>query len=106
MVFSSLEFLFLYLPLTLLLYYIIPSKHLKWRNLVLLIMSLIFYGWGEPVYAFLMIFTVYSFVYMTKNCYSAAMASIVAEGVMTKTETGVIAAFEQHPKQSRSPAVE
>ena len=41
---------------------------------------------------FLMIFTVYSFVYMTKNCYSAAMASIVAEGVMTKTETGVIAA--------------
>ena len=36
MVFSSLEFLFLYLPVTLLLYYAVPHKYLKWRNFVLL----------------------------------------------------------------------
>ena len=58
MVFSSLEFLFLYLPVTLLLYFIIPPKYLKWRNFILLITSLVFYGWGEPVYVFLMVFTI------------------------------------------------
>ena len=58
MVFSSLEFLFLYLPVTLLLYYAVPKKHLKWRNVVLLVTSLIFYGWGEPIYVFLMIATI------------------------------------------------
>ncbi len=58
MVFSSLEFLFLYLPVTLLFYFLIPKKFIKWRNLELLVMSLIFYGWGEPIYVFLMIFTI------------------------------------------------
>ena len=47
MVFSSLTFLFAYLPITLLLYFMVP---LAWRNLVLLVVSLFFYGWGEPVY--------------------------------------------------------
>ena len=47
MVFSSLTFLFLYLPLTLLVYFLSP---LRWRNFVLLVVSLLFYGWGEPVY--------------------------------------------------------
>ena len=55
MVFSSLEFLFLYLTATLLLYFIVP---LKARNAVLLGVSLIFYGWGEPIYVFLMAFTI------------------------------------------------
>lgn len=54
MVFSSLEFLFVFLPITLMLYYFAP-KNIK--NLILLIMSLIFYAWGEPVYIFLMIFS-------------------------------------------------
>ncbi len=52
MVFSSTVFLFFYLPLVLLIYYMTP---LKWRNAVLLVFNLIFYGWGEPVYLFLMI---------------------------------------------------
>ncbi|MCD8016734.1 MAG: MBOAT family protein [Oscillospiraceae bacterium] len=52
MVFSSLIFLFLYLPVVLLIYYIFPAK---WRNLWLFIVNLIFYGWGEPVYVFLML---------------------------------------------------
>lgn len=51
MVFSSLYFLFLYLPIVLLLYYVTP---LKWRNLLLLIANLIFYAWGEPVYILIM----------------------------------------------------
>ena len=51
MVFSSLTFLFLYLPLTLLAYFLTP---LKWRNFVLLLVSLLFYGWGEPVYIVIM----------------------------------------------------
>ena len=51
MVFSTPYFLFLYLPMVLLLYYISP---LKWRNLVLLVVNLIFYGWGEPVYIVIM----------------------------------------------------
>ena len=55
MVFSSLYFLFLYLPIVLLVYYITP---LKWRNLWLLVVNLIFYGWGEPTYILLMIFTI------------------------------------------------
>ena len=41
---------------------------------------------------FALIFIVYSLIYMTKNCYSAAMAAIVSEGIMTKSETGLIAA--------------
>ena len=51
MIFSTPYFLFLYLPIVLLLYYIVP---LKLRNLVLLIVSLAFYGWGEPVYIVIM----------------------------------------------------
>lgn len=54
MVFSSLVFIFAFLPLTILIYYICPD-HMK--NAVLLFASLIFYGWGEPVYIALMIFT-------------------------------------------------
>lgn len=42
---------------------------------------------------FLLAFISYALVYMTKNCYSAAMASIVNEGIMTKSQTGLIAAI-------------
>ncbi len=58
MVFSSLEFLFLYLPLTLAAYFVVPAKYLGARNIVLFILSLAFYGWGEPAYVFLMLFTI------------------------------------------------
>ncbi len=51
MVFSSLVFLFAYLPITLAIYYLAP---LRWRNAVLLIFNLLFYGWGEPVYIVIM----------------------------------------------------
>ena len=55
MVFSSLMFLFVFLPVTLAVYYIVP---LKARNLVLLAVSLLFYGWGEPVYILVMLLSV------------------------------------------------
>ena len=53
MVFSSLHFLYLFLPLCLLLYFLMPS--LKAKNAVLLVFSLVFYAWGEPVYVLLML---------------------------------------------------
>ena len=51
MVFSSVLFLFQYLPLVLLCYYLTP---LRWRNLTLLALNLVFYAWGEPVYILIM----------------------------------------------------
>lgn len=51
MVFSSVLFLIYYLVAVLLIYYIIP---LKYRNIFLLIVNCIFYGWGEPLYIFIM----------------------------------------------------
>lgn len=53
MVFASLLFLFIFLPLNLILYY--SSKNPKWRNWVLIAFSLIFYGWGEPIWISLLI---------------------------------------------------
>ena len=56
MVFSSLIFLFLFLP-TFLLCYFIPKKR-KTKNIVLLIFSLLFYGYGEPIYVLLMVLSI------------------------------------------------
>ncbi len=53
MVFSSLLFLFAYLAVTLFLYYIIPN--MRYRNWVLFIVSMLFYGWGEPLYIIVML---------------------------------------------------
>lgn len=55
MVFSSLLFMFVYLPVVLAVYYCVPRR---WRNLWLFIVNLIFYGWGEPVYILLMLFSI------------------------------------------------
>lgn len=55
MIFSSIFFLFVFLPITLLLYYIVPWKL---KNLMLLLCSLVFYAWGEPVYVLLMLFSI------------------------------------------------
>ena len=55
MLFSSLEFLFADLPVTILVYFLSP---VKFRNLWLFLVSLFFYGWGEPVYVLLMVATI------------------------------------------------
>ncbi len=56
MVFSSTTFLFFFLPLTLVLYFLVPSK--TYRNIALLVVSLVFYAWGEPVYVLLMMISI------------------------------------------------
>ena len=53
--FSSLPFLFGFLPITLAIYFAVP---LRWRNLALLLASLVFYGWGEPVYISIMVLSI------------------------------------------------
>ncbi len=55
MVFSSIPFLYFFLPSVLLVYLVAPKKA---KNAVLLIFSLLFYWWGEPKYALLMVFTI------------------------------------------------
>ena len=55
MVFSSLTFLFVFLPIVLLIYYISPNPL---KNFVILLFSLIFYAWGEPKFIFLIILSI------------------------------------------------
>lgn len=55
MVFSSLEFIFRFLPLFLLFYYITPNKY---KNITLFICSICFYAFGEPVYVVLILFSI------------------------------------------------
>ena len=55
MLFSSVTFLYYFLPIVLLVYYVVP-KQLK--NFVLFLASLLFYAWGEPKYVFLMLISV------------------------------------------------
>ncbi len=54
MVFSSVVFLFRFLPLFFILYYLIPGRM---KNVILFLGSLLFYAWGEPVYVLLMLFS-------------------------------------------------
>ncbi|PFI18598.1 MBOAT family O-acyltransferase [Bacillus cereus] len=56
MVFSNLVFLCLFLPAVLLIYYAVRKEL---RNVVLLFFSLVFYAWGEPIYVFLMLFSIF-----------------------------------------------
>ena len=58
MLFSSIPFLYYYLPAVLILYFLVPGFL---KNTVLLLASLFFYGWGEPVYLFLMIGSILMF---------------------------------------------
>lgn len=56
MLFSSLTFLFGFMPILLILYFVIKNR--KYKNIILLIFSLLFYAWGEPKYIFLMLLTI------------------------------------------------
>ena len=55
MIFADLTFLYFFLPLNIILYFI--SKNLTYRNIVLIVFSLFFYAWGEPVWIALLIFS-------------------------------------------------
>lgn len=52
MVFSNLFFIYLFLPLNLILYFVVKNR--TWQNIVLLGFSLFFYAWGEPVWVFML----------------------------------------------------
>lgn len=56
MVFSSMVFIFVFLPAVILLYYVFPWR--TWRNTLLCVSSLFFYAWGEPIYVLIMLFSV------------------------------------------------
>lgn len=60
MLFSSIPFLYYFLPMVLVVYFLAPRKA---KNTVLLVSSLIFYGWGEPKLLFLMVFTIVLFYF-------------------------------------------
>ena len=55
MVFSSVMFMYFFLPCVLLLYYVSPEK---FKNIIILASGLFFYAWGEPVHIFLMILSI------------------------------------------------
>ena len=57
MIFASLLFLFIFLPLNLILYFAIPN--IKAKNAVLIAFSLLFYAWGEPVWVLLLVLTAF-----------------------------------------------
>ncbi|MDD8048178.1 MAG: MBOAT family protein [Thomasclavelia sp.] len=79
MSFSTLLFVFKFLPIVLLLYFLVP---IKLKNPLLLIASLFFYAWGEPIYVFLLLFMIllnYLFglwIEQTKNKFEALCLSI------------------------------
>ena len=56
MLFSSITFIFIFLPATIALNLIVPER---FRNVILLVASLFFYAWGEPVYVILMILSIF-----------------------------------------------
>lgn len=75
MVFSSILFMFRFLPLVLILYY---AAHVKFRNIILFLFSLFFYAWGEPKYVFLMLCSITVDYHIGKRihkCRSAGNAS-------------------------------
>ena len=87
MVFSSLLFLFRFLPLVLGIYFLAPKKL---RNLVLFLASLVFYAWGEPVYVVLILLsTVVDYTagrcvdyYQIKGMKNKAKRAVIASAVI------------------------
>ena len=65
MLFSSSVFLIVFLPVVLGLYYIPIFKNTKYKNIILVIFSILFYGWGEPLFVFLLLFSCILNYYLT-----------------------------------------
>lgn len=98
MVFSSLLFLFRFLPCVLLIYFIVPgSLKNTWKNLVLFLFSLVFYAWGEPVYIILMLFsTIVDYInggltgfYINRGNKKAARIFVILSAVINLSLLGV-----------------
>ena len=81
MVFSSTVFLFLFLPLTLCIYYNPWLKGRQFRNVFLLLSSLLFYAWGEPVFVCLMVLSIVVAYWVGRHLRGARRKSWLAAGV-------------------------
>ena len=78
MVFSSIPFLFRFLPIFMILYFVAPRRM---RNIILFLGSLVFYAWGEPVYVLLMFFSTLS-DYLHGRLIGACKNRRVAKGLL------------------------
>ena len=67
MIFSDLFFLYLFLPMCLIFYHF--SKNQTYRNIVLLVFSLVFYAWGEPIFVLLLVFSAAVNFFLAKGVY-------------------------------------
>ena len=94
MVFSSLTFLYFFLPINLLLYYII--KNIYYRNFILTLSSFIFYAWGEPLWILLLLFTSF-FDYINGRLiekFGKSLKSKWVLGISVFVNLGLLAAFK------------
>lgn len=93
MVFSSIPFLYFFLPLVLLCYAVAPRRI---KNFVLLVFSMLFYWWGEPKYVLLMVFTI-TFCYfagiMIENRRSDPMGKLLMK-LSAAVPLGLLALFK------------
>lgn len=58
MLFSSTTFLFFFLPFAIIIYYTVLRRKRKVKNIFLFLISILFYAWGEPAFAFIMLFSI------------------------------------------------
>ena len=82
MLFSSITFLYYFLPITLLVYFLVPKRM---KNPVLLLTSLIFYAWGEPRYVLIMIVSIivgYAAGRLIETFYETKYAKYIMAGVV------------------------
>ena len=93
MLFSSIPFLYYFLPSVLILYFIAPRKL---KNTVLMLSSLVFYGWGEPKYVVLMIASIVIgyFSGILIEAFSQKKLSKVFVGVSVAVNLGFLAYFK------------
>ncbi|MGV6800636.1 MAG: MBOAT family O-acyltransferase [bacterium] len=81
MVFSSIPFLYYFLPLLLALYHLVPKQNVHIRNLVLLLGSIIFYAWGEGFYVFLLLALVTANHFVAKAQSHSKNATMLVLGI-------------------------
>jgi len=94
LVFSSLLFLYIFLPLCLAFYFLVPLR--SWKNAVLILFSLIFYAWGEPVFVVLLLASslVDYFLARVIERHRGQVLSKIAVGLSLSFNLGVLVLFK------------
>lgn len=91
MVFSSLTFLLLFLPSLTAIYYLVPGRLRTLRNMILLLFSVVFYAWGEPLYVLLMFLSI-SITYLVSKKVSEKNKLALVIGILVNL--GPLALFK------------